>query len=83
MGRAYFLAALIWALASAAAADCLVEYKAKRDDPLRLDYGMVAVSGDDCTAEGVREAVRALLEERGWILLNVLSASRDGHRQNS
>lgn len=53
-----------------AAADCIVDYKAKQDDPLRLDVGTVTLPA--CTSDAQVEAdTRAALAARGWILLKV------------
>ncbi len=71
--------ALVLALtASAADAACVAEYKAKRDNPLRLDYGTLTVSGSNCTAGAVRAQVAAQLAARGWILLSILSVRQSG-----
>ena len=64
--------ALVLALASPASAQCLADYKAKRDDPLRLHYGVAQIAS--C---GDRRAARAELAPRlaagGWKLLNIVS----------
>lgn len=61
-------------LASAAGAECYVDYKAKRDNPLRLAYGVSQVSDGVC---GDRKAERGELAPRlqadGWTLLKILS----------
>lgn len=73
------LLAFVWAFgASAASATCVAEYKAKRDNPLRLDYGTVTVSGNNCTKAGVRSAVSSQLAGRGWTLLSILSVRQSG-----
>jgi len=59
--------------ASAASAACVAEYKAKRGNPLELDYGTIVVSGSTCTASAVRDEVQAQLAQRGWTLLSILS----------
>lgn len=64
--------------AQAASAACVAEYKAKRDNPLRLDYGTVTVSGSNCTAAAVRSEVAAQLASRGWTLLSILSVRQSG-----
>jgi len=74
MKQAFLILTLAWVLsATAASAACVAEYKAKRDNPLRLDYGTVTVAGSTCTASAVRGAVRAQLAARGWTLLSILS----------
>ena len=39
----YGLAALVALAGLPAAADCYADYKAKRDDPLQLHYGVIAL----------------------------------------
>ena len=76
-------AALALVLAGPAAAECYADYKAKRDEPLKLHYGVAQVSDGNCSpgaAEGElapRLAADGELAPRlaadGWTLLNVLS----------
>lgn len=71
--RLWLVAALLFSLAStASAADCFADYKAKRDNPLRLHYGVVQVTGP-CNAADARAEIAARLERNGWTLLNVVS----------
>lgn len=58
--------------ATAGAADCFADYKAKRDNPLRLHYGVVQITGT-CSNPQARDEIAARLERNGWTLLNVLS----------
>ena len=58
--------------AGAADAACYADYKAKRDNPLKLHYGVVQISGD-CSKDAARGEVAQRLGSNGWILLNVLS----------
>jgi hypothetical protein len=60
------------AATGAANAACYADYKAKRDNPLKLHYGVMQISGD-CTKSAARAEAAQRLEARGWILLNVLS----------
>lgn len=61
-------------LASPAGAACYADYKAKREPPLQLHYGVAelpdSVCGDPASAA---EALRARLAAGGWTLLSVLS----------
>lgn len=68
------IATLLAVSANAAGADCTVEYKAKQDNPLRLEHGTVQVAGP-CTMDEASLKAAALLAERGWTLLKVLSVS--------
>ena len=58
---------------SPAAADCYADYKAKKDDPLRLHYGVAQVSDGNCNASGAAGELAPRLADAGWTLLNVMS----------
>ena len=64
---------LIAALAVPAQAECYADYKAKRDNPLKLHYGVIELPDNAC---GSRQAAAAQIGTRigrdGWTLLNVL-----------
>ena len=67
--------ALIAGLAGAgpaSAADCFADYKAKRDNPLKLHYGVMQLRGG-CDRQSARAEVSARLQQHGWKLLNVVS----------
>lgn len=66
------LAALLAAPAMAPAAECYADYKAKRDSPLRLHYGVIHLT-EGCAQAEARAEVQARLERAGWTLLNVVS----------
>lgn len=70
--RAIGLAAIWLATAMPAAADCYADYKAKRDAPLRLHYGVMEVAGA-CSVDAAQAQVRARLAAQGWTLLQVVS----------
>lgn len=79
MKHALIISAFLWALAATtASAACVAEYKAKRDNPLRLDHGTITVQGNNCTASGVQSAVKAELASKGWTLLSILSVKQSG-----
>ena len=70
----HILALLLLALAlpaTAASADCYAGYKAKKDGPLRLHYGVAEIRGacDKAAAGRELEARRAA---GGWKLLEVV-----------
>lgn len=61
------------ALPSAAfSADCFADYKAKQDNPLRLHYGIAALSGA-CSVQSAQAELTPRLAQSGWTLLNVVS----------
>ncbi len=59
--------------ASPAAADCYADYKAKRDPPLRLHYGVAQLPDDACTKQAATRALAPRLAQGGWTLLNIVS----------
>ena len=61
------------ALASPASAACYADYKAKRDTPLRLHYGVAEIDDDRCDKRAARAELEPRLARDGWTLLNVLS----------
>ena len=73
MKRTSLLAVLILALAGPAAAECYADYKAKRDEPLKLHYGVAQVSDANCSPGAAEGELAPRLAADGWTLLNVLS----------
>lgn len=53
------------------AADCYADYKAKQDNPLRLHYGVAAIS--QCSKKAAKAELSARLAAQGWTLLNIVS----------
>jgi len=70
----YGLAALIALAGAPATAECYADYKAKRDDPLQLHYGVIELPDAVC---GQPQAAQAEIAGRiatdGWTLLTVVS----------
>ncbi|MGX9352784.1 hypothetical protein ACS3QZ_16425 [Shimia sp. W99] len=69
------MAAMLLALAlpnPAAAAECYADYKAKKDSPLRLHYGVMQLH-QGCSKADAKKEVAARIKGDGWKLLNVLS----------
>lgn len=63
-------AGLLIAGSAAAQAACYADYKARRDNPLQLHYGVMEVSS--CDRGAAQGEVEARLARNGWTLLNVL-----------
>ena len=61
---------------SAAQAACYADYKAKRDDPLRLHYGVAQITGE-CTKAEASVELRDRLSADNWQLLTVLGVFDD------
>jgi uncharacterized membrane protein len=73
------LAALALSLASAlpAAASCYADYKAKRENPLQLHYGVAQVSDGACSPEAAAGEVQSRIAADGWELLTIVSVFDD------
>ncbi|SFE54297.1 hypothetical protein [Roseivivax sediminis] len=56
----------------AARAACYADYKAKRESPLRLHYGVAEIGGE-CGRAAARQELAPRLAQAGWTLLNVVS----------
>ena len=67
------VAAFVFTAGTASAA-CTAEYKAKQDNPLRLEHGNMEVAGP-CTVEDATQELTKRLAEKGWTLLKVLTVS--------
>lgn len=57
---------------AASAAECYADYKAKKNNPLKLHYGVVQLN-HGCSVQQAKSEVAARIGRDGWILLNVLS----------
>ncbi len=65
---------LLLALATQASAQCYADYKAKQDDPLRLQYGLIALPDRACGNRAAAEAyARPVVARAGWTLLQIES----------
>ena len=60
-------------LAGPGAAECYADYKAKRDEPLQLRYGVAQVSDGNCSPGAAQGELAPRLASGGWTLLEVLS----------
>ena len=59
-------------LAAAAQAACYADYKAKRDDPLRLHYGVIELPDAACADPArARAEIVQRLQRADWELLSV------------
>lgn len=59
-------------------AACYADYKAKKDNPLQLHYGVMALPDSACSsARAAAQAVAPRLQAAGWTLLNVVSVFDD------
>ena len=76
---AIFGLAALFALAGLpAAADCYADYKAKRDAPLKLHYGVIALPDRACgSVEAAAAEIAPRIAVDGWTLLTVVSVFGD------
>ena len=72
----YALAFFLLLAATTAHASCYADYKAKQDDPLRLQYGVARIDGP-CNANDASNELEPRLAAAGWVLLNVVSVFDD------
>jgi hypothetical protein len=70
--KQFLLTCVVVMMALPANASCFADYKAKRDAPLRLHYGVVEVSGA-CTIQAAKAEIPQRIALEGWQLLNVVS----------
>lgn len=60
--------------AGAADAACQVQYKAKRDNPLKLDFGTASLPDSACASKDAAAAALApQLAAKGWTLLAIVA----------
>jgi len=76
MKRALPLVILALFAAAPASAACFADYKAKRDNPLRLHYGVAEIRGECSEADAAVE-LAPRLEAADWQLLNVVGVFDD------
>ncbi|MYA88614.1 MAG: hypothetical protein F4X97_09205 [Boseongicola sp. SB0662_bin_57] len=71
-------ATLLW-LAGQAQAACYADYKASRDNPFKLHYGVIRIDVNPCTlSDQVVHDVAERLKASGWKLLQVRSVFGEG-----
>lgn len=62
------------ATALPAQAACFADYKAKKDNPLKLHYGVMQLPDSACgSSRAAARVVAPRLQQAGWTLLNILS----------
>lgn len=67
-----FSVLILTGLVSGASADCSVNYKAKQDNPLKLEAGSASLPDAACASPEVAAAALApILAEQGWTLLAI------------
>lgn len=66
------LAIALFAMPITAQAACYAEYKAKRDNPLKLHYGVAELNDAACTKAQAQKALAPRLKADNWILLSIV-----------
>ncbi len=73
MKHALLSLGLMAALALPAEAGCYADYKAKRDNPLKLHYGVIELPDTACgSKQAAARQIAGRIGRDGWTLLNVL-----------
>jgi hypothetical protein len=61
-------------LAGQASAQCYADYKAKQDNPLRLQYGIIELPQSACASlQAARDYAEPVISRSGWTLLQIES----------
>jgi hypothetical protein len=70
LAQGAFLVAM--ALATQASAQCYADYKAKQDNPLRLQYGLIELPASACGSVNAATRYAApVIARSGWTLLQI------------
>ena len=73
------LVALLTVVATHADASCYADYKAKRDDPYGLHYGVIELPDAACRDEtAAADEVGSRIGREGWMLLDLMSLFDEG-----
>ncbi len=83
--RYIYMLLAVTALAAAGHADaaCYGDYKAKRDNPLRLHYGVIELPDAACDDPALaRTEIEARIAVDNWRLLNILSVFGENGLEN-
>ena len=76
-------AGLLSLIALPASAACFADYKAKRDNPLRLHYGVIELPDAACgDPKLARAEITRRIAEGNWKLLNVLAIFDENGLEN-
>ncbi len=70
----YAVALAVFLAAGPASAACFADYKAKKENPLRLHYGVMELDAEPCRmSKAIARTVKNRLAKGGWTLLQVQS----------
>ena len=71
--RTVTLAPALLAVTGAAAAACYADYRAQKDNPFGLHYGVLEVPEDACSVGAAAPVIARRIAADGWQLLQVIS----------
>ena len=63
----------IFSTFTSANSTCFVDYKAKKNNPFQLHYGVMEVSSSQCIKSKAEKVVSKRIEVGGWLLLGVIT----------
>lgn len=76
MKRTFIITVLAFVLSAGSAfADCVAEYKAKRDNPTEYLHSTMPVPSEFCSAEQAQSYVAQELSKEGWTLLAIVNVT--------
>lgn len=75
--RPIALAALILCVSGPAMAACYADYRAQRDNPFGLHYGVIELPDDACSVGAAAPVIAGRIGTDGWQLLQVISVFDD------
>lgn len=67
------LAAAFAVLAGPAAAACYADYRAQKDNPFGLHYGVIEIPDNACSTGAAEPVIARRIAAEGWELLQVIS----------
>lgn len=69
----FFIILFLYLFSTPVNSACFVDYKAKKNNPFQLHYGVMEVSSSQCTKSMAEKVVRKRIELGGWLLLGVIT----------
>lgn len=71
------LAAFLSVFAGPAAAACYADYRAQKDNPFGLHYGVIELPDSACSVAAAEPVIAGRIAADGWQLLQVISVFDD------
>ena len=76
--KKFFIILFLYIFSTPANSACFVDYKAKKNNPFQLHYGVMEVSSSQCTKSKAEKIVTKRIELGGWLLLGVITLFDEG-----